>query len=235
MTEPEVSVPAVMRNYHEVLRNDLAKVLTPLADAGDLAGFARPWQAYRRAIAVHAAMEDGVDGAGGGSAAMLDHHFDGAAGAPAFREEHGHEHAAQQAVTDALAGGPQALRPAFQAYRAIAEAHLRHEEDIMMPLVARLPHPRAPLFAHWCVSAGIAQGDFDHFVAHGVASLATHGSTRNTPAGATRVFVHALQAVCTPAQWARYRPLARQAAGPAVWAAVVAEVPSLGTPDTLAA
>ena len=24
MTEPEVSVPAVMRNYHEVLRNDLA-------------------------------------------------------------------------------------------------------------------------------------------------------------------------------------------------------------------
>ena len=39
MTEPDVSVPAVMRNYHEVLRNDLAKVLTPLAERGDLAGF----------------------------------------------------------------------------------------------------------------------------------------------------------------------------------------------------
>jgi len=37
-TEPEVSVPIVMRNYHhEVLRNDLAKVLTPLAATGDLA------------------------------------------------------------------------------------------------------------------------------------------------------------------------------------------------------
>ena len=32
MTEPEASVPAVMRNYHEVLRNDLARLLTPLAE-----------------------------------------------------------------------------------------------------------------------------------------------------------------------------------------------------------
>ena len=51
MTEPEVSVPAVMRNYHEVLRNDLAKVLTPLADAGDVAGFAGAWRGYVDAIA----------------------------------------------------------------------------------------------------------------------------------------------------------------------------------------
>ena len=73
MTEPEVSAPAVMRNYHEVLRNDLAKVLTPLAEAGTVARFATAWTAYTMAIAVHAAMEDGVEGAGGGSAAMLDH------------------------------------------------------------------------------------------------------------------------------------------------------------------
>ena len=33
----------------------------------------------------------------------------------------------------------------------LAEAHLKHEEDVMMPLVARLPQPRAPLFAQWCV------------------------------------------------------------------------------------
>src|SRR5437762_14128532 len=90
MTEPEVSVPAVMRNYHEVLRNDLAKVLSPLAAAGDLADFAIAWDGYCAAIAVHAAMEDGVEGSGGGSAAMLDHYFDGAAGRPAYKEQHGH-------------------------------------------------------------------------------------------------------------------------------------------------
>ena len=105
MTEPEVSVPAVMRNYHEVLRNDLAKVLAPLAAAGDLAGFATAWDGYCAAIAVHAAMEDGVEGSGGGSAAMLDHYFDGAAGASAFKEEHVHEHNNQRAVTAAIGRG----------------------------------------------------------------------------------------------------------------------------------
>lgn len=235
MTEPEVSVPAVMRNYHEVLRNDLAKVLPPLAEAGDLPGFAAAWAAYRRAIAVHAAMEDGVDGAGGGSARMLDHYFDGAAGAAMFGLEHEQEHAAQDAVTRAVGQGPDAMRAAFAAYQEIAERHLQHEEDVMMPLVARLPQPRAPLFAQWCVSAGIAQGDFDHFVSHGVQSLSTWGSTKNSPVGATRVFLHALKAVCTPAQWQRYLPLARRSAPPAVWRGVLAEVPSLETLPALAA
>jgi len=235
MTEPEVSVPAVMRNYHEVLRNDLARVLAPLADAGETVRFAAAWRDYGAAIAVHAAMEDGVEGAGGGSAAMLDHHFDGAAGAAMFADEHRHEHAMQQAVTDAIGAGPEALRIVFGAYRTMAEAHLKHEEDIMMPLVARLPQPKAPLFAQWCVSAGIAQGGFEHFVAHGVRSLATFGSAKNTPAGATRVFVHALKAVCTPAQWAHYLPVARRAAPPAIWAAVVAEVPSLENLPAVAA
>ena len=235
MTEPEVSVPAVMRNYHEVLRNDLSKVLAPLAEAGELARFAAAWQAYRAAIAVHAAMEDGVEGAGGGSAAMLDHYFDGAAGAAMFKDEHVQEHELQHAVTDAVAEGIGAVRTAFAAYREFAEAHLRHEEDIMMPLVARLPAPKAPLFAKWCVSAGIAHGGFEHFVAHGVQSLATFGSAKNTPAGATRVFVHALKTVCTPAQWAQYLPVARRAAPPDVWACVLAEVPSLEATPEMAA
>src|SRR4029079_16383371 len=110
MAEPEVSVPAVMRNYHEVLRNDLSKVLAPLASTGDLAGFATAWEAYCAAIAVHAAMEDGVEGGGGGSAAMLDHYFDGAAGAAVFKQEHVEEHAQQRIVTAAIEAGPDALR-----------------------------------------------------------------------------------------------------------------------------
>jgi hypothetical protein len=227
MTEPEVSVPAVMRNYHEVLRNDLARVLAPLAAAGDLAGFAAAWDGYCAAIAVHAAMEDGVEGSGGGSAAMLDHYFDGAAGASVFKEEHVHEHANQRAVTAAMAEGPVALHAAFGAYRVAAEAHLLHEEDVMMPLVVRLPTPKAPKFAQWCVSAGIAHGGFEHFVAHGVASLATYGSAKNSPAVATRVWVHSLKAVCSPEQWAAYLPIVRAAAPASIWATIVAEVPSL--------
>jgi hypothetical protein len=66
----------------------------------------------------------------------------------------------------------------------------------MVPLVMRLPSPKAPKFAQWCVSAGIAHGGFEHFVAHGVESLAAYGSAKNTPAGATRVWViHSRQSV----------------------------------------
>jgi hypothetical protein len=228
MTEPEVSVPAVMRNYHEVLRNDLSKVLAPLADAGDMVAFAIAWQAYVQAIAVHAAMEDGVECAGGGITAILDLYFDGAVNAALFRAEHADEHELQDAVTRALPLGAAALRDAWGPYRACAEAHLQHEEDVMMPLVARLPQEgKAGLFAEWCVSAGMAHGGFDTFVAHGVASLAAFGSTKNSPTGATRVFVHSLKAVCSTAQWAQLLPTVRSAAGAPVWAAVVAEVPSL--------
>jgi hypothetical protein len=117
----------------------------------------------------------------------------------------------------------------------VAETHLRHEEDIMMPLVARLPAPKAPLFASWCVTAGIAHGNFEHFVAHGVQSLAAYGSAKNTPVGATRVFVHALKTVCTPAQWKQYLPVARGAAPPEIWAGVLAEVPSLEVTSEMAA
>ena len=98
-----------------------------------------------------------------------------------------------------------------------------------------MPAPKAPLFARWCLTAGIAHGGFEHFVAHGVRSLATFGSAKNNPVGATRVFVHALKTICTPAQWARYLPVARRAAGPLIWAGVIAEVPSLEITEALAA
>ena len=234
MPEPDISVPAFMRNYHEVLRNDLGKVLPPLLAAGDAAGFSAKWRDYVGAITVHAAMEDGVEGAGGGSSAMLDHYFDGAANAARFREEHEREHLAQARVTTSLAEGLDALREAFAAYQILAHRHLEHEEDVMMPLVVRLPPPKAPKFAQWCVSAGIAHGGFDHFVAHGVRSLATFGSAKNTPAVATRVFLHSLKSVCSAEQWARYRPIARAAAPEEVWAAVLTGAIDRLRPERLA-
>lgn len=73
---------------------------------------------------------------------MLDHYFDGAAGAPVFKEEHVHEHTSQRVVTVAIADGPVELHAAFETYRVAAEAHLQHEEDGMVPLVTRLPSPQ---------------------------------------------------------------------------------------------
>ena len=58
-------------------------------------------------------------------------------------------------------------------------------------------------------------------------SLSTFGSGRNTPVGATRVFLQSLKSVSTPEQWRRYLPIARDAASPDVWTAILSEVPSL--------
>lgn len=217
-----------MRNYHEVLRNDLNVVLPPLLDSGDRQAFGDAWRAYAQAIGVHAAMEDGVEGAGGGSVAMLNHHFGGIIDAAGFLDEHAREHAAQAEVSRALTGPLEELRRAFAAYAELAEAHMKHEEDEMQPLVVKLPDPKAPKFAQWCVSAGLAHGGMEHFLAHGVQSLSRHGSTRNPPLVATRVFVHAAHAIFSPEQWARFGPLMRDAAPTELWAALVAEVPELG-------
>ena len=225
--EPPASAPAIMRNYHEVLRNDLYKVLTPLLAAADIAGFANAWRDYTAAIAVHAAMEDGVEGSGGGTVAMLDHYFDGAAQASMFIAEHAQEHAEQAAVTAAVKDGIDALRAAFGTYCRTAEAHLLSEEAVLQPLVVQLPVPKAPKFAEWCVSAGIAHGGFEHFVAHGVRSLSMFGSTKNPPVTATRVFVQSLKAVSTAEQWAAHKPIVLASMPDAIWEAVVAEVPSL--------
>lgn len=227
MATPEVSAPAFMRNYHEVLRNDLTKVLPVLLRQGDLEGFARAWGDYTRAIGVHAVMEDGAPGAGQGSVAMLNHYFDGVVDAAAFAEEHHREHEAQAEVTRAIVRGAEAVREAFGAYAAVAEAHMQHEEEVMQPLVVQLPNPKAPKFAQWCLSAGLTTGGMEHFLAHGVTSLGRYGSGRNPPAVATRVFLHAFQAVCTPEQWAHFAPVAKAAAPAEVWAAMLQEVPGL--------
>ena len=216
-----------MRNYHEVLRNDLQRELTPRLEAGDRLGFARAWIDYCRAIGVHAAMEDGVDGAAQGTTAMLDHFFDGAAGASLFAEEHQQEHEAQAVVTVALEAELATLDQAFTAYRALAEAHLLHEEEVLQPLVIQLPEPKAPIFRQWVLPAGLAHKDFHHFLAHGVRSLAAYGSAKNSAVVATRVFLHSLQTVSGPERWAELLPTARDAAPVEIWSAVVAEVPSL--------
>ena len=198
MTEPEVSAPAVMRNYHEVLRNDLVKVLAPLAAAGDLEGSPARGDNYGAAIAVHAAMEDGVEGAGGGSAAMLDHYFDGAAGASGLQggtcpraRESARGHGGVRRRIGCVAQPPSSVS-------GPAEAHLQHEEDVMVPLVMRLPNPKAPKFAEWCVSAGIAHGGLDALRRAWRRVPRDPRQRQNTPAVATRVWVHALKAVCSP-------------------------------------
>lgn len=227
MVEPEVVVPAFLSDYHEVLRNDLEWVLSPQAQGGHLSEFAESWDEYRAALAVHTAMEDGLEGSGGGGVALLNRCFEGAADCLAFDQEHLREREAQEAVSRSLAQGRTELRHAFGAYRRVAEDHLGNEDAVILPLVRRLKAPSASQFSQWCISAAVAFGGFEHFVAHGVVSFATHGSRQNEPTKATRQFLHSLRAVCTPALWAVVQPTAQAAAFGSIWNGVIQEAPSL--------
>jgi hypothetical protein len=87
----------------------------------------------------------------------------------------------------------------------------------MVPLVLRLPSPKAPEFAQWCVSAGIAHGGFEHLVAHGVESpLMAAPGTRPPALRAygymrSRQSVHqnSGQATCRSLALRRHRPSGR--------------------------
>ena len=246
-TTPAPAVPmaaALMRNAHEVVRADLGKVLGPAVDRGDVEAAAAAWRAASRFMATHAAMEDGAGGRPG-FFALLNQHSGGAVDAAGVPAEHAALDEAAAALDAAFAeeaknvetssAAAGSVAAAFAAYRAAAEAHLEHEERVMMPIVAGLPNPKAPLVASHGLAAAEAAGDAEWYVAHGVATLAAHGSGANGPATAARVWVHALQAVCSPAQWAVYLPVARAAAGEAVWRGMLAEAPGLEGPGLLAA
>lgn len=215
-----------MTGYHEVLRNDLERELTPLADRGALEEFAEAWADYRAAVGVHTAMEDGHEG-GGGGIDLLKRCFEGATRQLRFDEEHHREHEAQASVSVALRQGRSDLRHAFGAYRRMAEDHLIHEEEVVRPLLDQLTAPNTSLFSRWCLTAGVACGGIEQFVAHGVASFATHGSRDSSPERAIAQFLRSLQTTCSDAQWAVIQTTARAAAFGTLWAAVIAEEPSL--------
>jgi hypothetical protein len=225
-------VAAFLRNYHEVLRNDLEKVLTPLAESGDRDGFRAAWNEYSNGIEVHAAMEDGVEGAGKGLTRMLESLLGADVESAQFKIEHEHDTDQREAVVAAIDKPATVLSMAFTSYKRSVIEHFVHEESVWQPLVPKLPNPKGPLFAEWVFSAGIAQSGFDDFLVHGVKSLSRYGSSGNTPEVATRVFVHAIHSGCTPDQWARLLPLVKGAMPALVWRAVVAEVPSLLNPKT---
>lgn len=208
------------------MRNDLRVVLPSLIDWGDLPGFAEAWSDHQAAEAVHAAMELGIEGAGLGAIAMFDHYLGGAVAGPRrFAEERAQERSARLAVSAAIGQGPGLLSAALSDYQVKVEAHLELKEAVIVPLVRQLPPKRELKFTHWCLAAGWAHGGVEHFVAHGVASLATHGGGNQSPVVASRWFLQSLFSVCTPVHWTVLQPVAQAAAHGPTWEVISSEVP----------
>lgn len=209
---------AVMRNAHEALRASIALQQAHL-EAGDSAAFESEWRRFRRALAVHMAMEDHA------MFELLDGVGDGAVTAAGLPAEHLDDMHLAEGVDLALERDDlQALRTAWSTWRGDHLFHLQHEEQIMMPLVMKTaPNPQAiaRVVHERLLTPAECLPDFDWYVGWVVQMLSTHGSEAQPANVATRVFAWALQHVCSPDQWRRLRPVVERNCTPAIWAELV--------------
>jgi hypothetical protein len=187
----------------------------------DLSAFSSRWAAFQRFLRVHMAMEDG------GIFPLLDASFDGAVSSEGMHAEHTLDVSEAAAVQTAIdAGDIAGVRAAWAPYHTHHLEHLVHEEKVLMPLVGRLGGRdevrRTALFNKHIVAPGLATGDFDFFVSHGVGTLAVHGSTEHDAKTATRVFANAIRGCTPPDQWAHLLPIVKAAMPPEVYEAAVA-------------
>jgi len=211
---------AIMRNAHEALRASI-RLQGEKLDTGDAAGFREEWQTFRRALAVHMAMEDGA------MFALLDDVGAGVITAANLPEEHVEDTRLAAAVDEALGRSEvSVLRGAWSAWKEDHLHHLEHEEEVMMPLTmktAATPEARARVVHERVLRPSESLLDFDWFIGWVVRMLSEHGSAGQPANVATRVFAWGLQHACSPDQWRRLRPIVERNCTPAIWAELTAK------------
>jgi hypothetical protein len=206
---------AIMRNAHEALRASI-RLHEQKLDAGDAAAFREEWQTFKRALAVHMAMEDDfmfdlLDGVGAGAITSAK-----------LPEEHAEDSRLATAVDAALERGEaNALRAAWSTWKEDHLHHLAHEEEVMMPLTmktAATPEARARVVHDRLLGPSEKLPNFDWYIGWVVRMLSEHGSAGQPANVATRVFAWGLQHACSPSQWSRLRPIVERNCTPAIWA-----------------
>jgi hypothetical protein len=211
---------AIMRNAHEALRASIALQQEAL-EKGDIAAFRGQWIEFKRALAVHMAMEDQA------MFALLDGVSGGAISAAEIPAEHVHDSRLAAAVDAAVdASDAKALRAAWSTWKDDHLHHLAHEEDVMMPLVmktAPTPQARARVVHERLLVTGEKLPDFDWYIGWVVHMLSQYGSAGQPASVATRVFAWGLQHASSRDQWRRLRPIVQSNCTPAIWAELSSE------------
>ena len=206
---------AIPRNTHEAFRTSF-RLQEQALEFGDETSFRAEWQAIKRALAVHVAMEDHT------MFALLDEVGAGAITAAHLTDEHVEDERLVARVDTALAAGNPALRcGTWAAWKAEHLRHLAHEEEIVTPLTmktAPTPQARGRIVHERVITPTESLPDFDWSIGWVVRRLSEFGSTAQPPQVATRVFAWGLQNACSRSQWRRLRPIVQRNCAPAIWA-----------------
>lgn len=201
---------AVSRNSHEAIRGALKDVQSAVA-AGDLTVAKQEWEDFQRALKTHMAMEDN------GIFPVMDAVFEDAITKAGFRGEHSKDIEEQEDVSAALASGDiPKITAVFGHFSEDHEKHLKHEEDVMMPLTNKMGTNLAERGA--AANLGLLKpmlehGDFPFYLNWVIVKLVKH-----KPADAVRMFVWALQYSSTEEQYASFLPVIKGAIPAEMWA-----------------
>jgi hypothetical protein len=206
---------AILRNTHEAFRTSIRLQQQALKLNEDIS-FRAEWQAFKRALAVHVAMEDHT------LFALLDEVGGGAITSAHLPDEHVVEERLAARVDATLASGsPSLLHGTWMAWKEVHLSHLAHEEEIVTPLTmktAPTPQARGRIVHERVLTPTESLPDFDWSIGWVVRRLSDFGSTAQPPHIATRVFAWGLQNACSRSQWRRLRPIVQRNCAPAIWA-----------------
>lgn len=206
---------AILRNTHEAFRTSI-RLQEQALKLGDPTHFRAEWQAFRRALAVHVAMEDHT------MFALLDEVGAGAITAAHLPDEHVDDERFAARVEAALAAGnPALLYGTWAVWKDVHLRHLVHEEEIVTPLTMKTapsPLARGRLVHERVLTPTESLPDFDWAIGWVVRRLSEFGSASQPPHVATRVFAWGLQNACSRSQWRRLRPIVQRNCTPAIWA-----------------
>lgn len=204
--KPKPMIFAVQRNAHEVIRG----LMMGVGKSDDVASFRSNFKQFQAYMALHARTEDGGNGCKG-LFAMLDERGDGLAMSAGLRDLHVNIDAAEKAIQDMTEDDGaelDALKTKWAEFEELNEAHLKKEEDIIMPQIMKMAKSgvnmkeimREDVLAGVWDEANIEE--FKEWVTISVRTLENYFPK----APKARVWIHALMASCTPEQWRVFLP-----------------------------
>jgi len=219
--KPSPEVFAVMRNGHEVIRG----LMKDCETAPDMAMFRRDWGCLMKWQELHAMQEDGAAG-GRGFFAVINERFQNVAHTRGMHAAHANLQPIEQQLVQ-MVNDPRTtlemVRPVYAQFMQHNEAHLKNEEDVMMPCIKAMKEGGVNLVQ--VLQTDIMpciwdNPDFGFWVQQAAVSLEKHhgGQPR------ALVFLHALMAVCGPERWARCLPFVRAGLTPQTYAQINAQI-----------
>lgn len=221
---PKPMPMAIMRNGHEVIRGAMADIGAFL-EKDDFESAAALWHRFNRFSDLHMRMEEGLKAANArGLFQLVDDHANGAAKEAGLRHSHDSLYELEEDVVDIFESAPDIYRAkeVFPIFLAENLAHLKEEEDILMPAIGKMMKKGVNIKKY--IKSDIIpvllhkEGDMEFFLKFGNEILERHDNVEGKPR--VRVFDQAFWALASSEEWTEWSHWIQESLSPEKYAEV---------------